>query len=1138
MNFVHLRAHSAYSLLEGAVKIKDLVKLALTNEMPALALTDSGNLFGALEFSIAASEQGVQPIIGCQIAFQTMDKNNEPPATNPILLLVQNQEGYQNLLKLVSRSFLRGGTTAPHITPQELEEHAGGLILVSGGFEGPIGRLVLAGEQNRAQELTLWFQNLFQDRFYLELSRLGFAEEAKCEGKIIKLALEYNIPLVATNNVLFEKEAMFEAHDALLCVAQGTYVATDNRKRLTPQHFFKSSEAMGNLFSDIPEAIENTTIIAKRCAFRPLGAAPTLPLFASDTGRTEAEELRFQAQQGLQQRLEKTLKTDSLQEYQERLDHELTIIERMGYCGYFLIVSDFVIWAKKNNIPVGPGRGSGAGSIVAWVLSITNIDPIRFQLLFERFLNPERVSMPDFDIDFCQDRRDEVIHYVQQRYGKEKVAQIITFGKLQARAVLRDVGRVLQMPYSQVDRLSKMIPNNPAAPVTLQEAIDGDQELRRLAKSDASVGKLLDIALQLEGLYRHASTHAAGIIIGDRSLDELIPLYKDPKSDMQVTQFNMKDVEKAGLVKFDFLGLKTLTILEEAASMVRATQNPLFSIDDIPLDDEKTFALLKRVEASGIFQLESTGMQDVLRKLKPDRLEELIALVALYRPGPMDDIPRYLACKHGEEKVTYLHPMLEDILKETFGVMVYQEQVMQIAQVMGGYSLGRADLLRRAMGKKIKSEMEEQRKLFVEGAEKNKVEKNVANQIFDQMAKFAGYGFNKSHSAPYGLITYQTAYMKANHPLEFMAATMTYDMGNTDKLNYYRQELALKKIPLLPPDMNASSVTFQVEGDAVRYALTAVKNVGAQAMEEVVRERKAHGPFKDIWDFARRLGGKVLHKRQMESLIQAGAFDSLNPCRKSLFDALEKVLIFNASVQNLKSQSKKSLFSQDITTPQVQLSHQDDWPMAEKLKREYESIGFYLSSHPLKAYSGLLARHRVIPMKEASGFYEQTISMAGVLIAVQERLSKKGQKFAFITLSDVTGDFEVALFAEVFLKYRNLLTPGTPLLLRATVKGVEQGALRLIGQSMELLEFQALEKDLALHITLHAGDMKPLQAYLETLPSGSVPVYLHVPVPQGLVEIKLQQGVPFTTELPLALESLSIVKSVTYKDTPLEDSRD
>ncbi len=754
---------------------------------------------------------------------------------------------------------------------------------------------------------------------------------------------------MATNEAYFAKASDYAAHDALICIAEGEVLTTEDRRRLTPEHYFKSQAEMAALFADIPEALENTIEIAMRCAYRVKSRAPILPRFGEGD---EAEELRRQAFEGLEERLRTRglVEDRTREEYEKRLAFELDVITKMKFPGYFLIVSDFIKWAKAKGIPVGPGRGSGAGSLVAYVLTITDLDPFRFNLLFERFLNPERVSMPDFDIDFCQDRRGEVIDYVQQRYGRDRVAQIITFGKLQARMVTRDVGRVLQMPYGQVDRLSKLIPNNPANPVTLAQAIDGEPKLQEERDRDPTVKTLFEIALKLEGLYRNASTHAAGVVIGDRPLEELVPLYRDPRSDIPATQFNMKYVEKAGLVKFDFLGLKTLTVIEKAQKLIRLREAS-FDIDRIPYDDTKTYEMLGHGDTVGVFQLESSGMRDVLKKMRADRIEDIIAIVALYRPGPMDNIPRYIACKKGEEEPDYLHPMLEPILKETYGIMVYQEQVMQIAQVLSGYSLGEADLLRRAMGKKIKAEMDAQKERFVSGAEKKGVDPKQADYIFELVQKFAGYGFNKSHAAAYAVVSYQTAYLKANYPVEFLAASMTLDMGNTDKLMLFRREAQRVGVKVIPPSINASGVDFAVSKGQIVYSLAALRNVGAGAIEHLVRVREEGGPFRSLGDFAKRIDPKLVNKRALESLAKAGAFDALNPNRAQVLDAVESVLSMASRTASAAEAGQNDLFGgMASTSDELVLPRRDAWLTMDKLAQEFEAVGFYLSGHPLDDY--------------------------------------------------------------------------------------------------------------------------------------------------------------------------------------------
>jgi DNA polymerase-3 subunit alpha len=1070
-DFVHLRVHTAYSLSAGAIRIKELAGLCKAERMPAVAITDTGNLFGALEFAATCTAAGVQPIIGCEIAIERGDTEgssrlgrtlSEP---DRIVLLVQNEAGYRNLLRLVSQSYLAGESpTEPSITRCDLAGASEGLLCLAGGSKGPVGRLLAEGQAEAADAVLSAFGAAFPSRLYIELTRHGTAEEARSEPGLVELAYRHGLPLVATNDVYFPDRDFYEAHDALLCIAQGTVVADADRKRLTRSHYFRTAAEMREVFADLPEACDNTLVIAQRCAFIPQPRQPILPAFTSGEGVDEETALRRAAAAGLDTRLA-ALRLDeeeAAKPYRERLEFELGTIIGMGFAGYFLIVSDIIQWAKRQGIPVGPGRGSGAGSVVAWALTITDLDPLRFGLLFERFLNPERVSMPDFDIDFCQDRRDEVIRYVQQKYGRDRVAQIITFGKLQARAVLRDVGRVLAMPYGQVDRLCKLVPNNPAHPVTLGEAIAGEPALQQQRDADESVARLITIALKLEGLYRHASTHAAGVVIGDRPLTELVPLYRDPRSDIPVTQFNMKWVELAGLVKFDFLGLKTLTVLARTRELLVARGVQL-DLSALPLDDPAAYELLARGDTVGVFQVEGAGVRDMLKKLRPDRFEDIIAANALYRPGPMENIPRYIAVKHGEEVPDYLHSALEGILKETYGVMTYQEQVMQIAQVLAGYSLGSADLLRRAMGKKIPSEMEAQRQLFFEGSAARGVERARAELIFDQMAKFAGYGFNKPHAAAYALVTYQTAYLKANYPVEFLAALMTLDLGNTDKLNVFRQELNRLRIRLLPPDINRSEVTFSVEQDpksgnpAIRYALAAVKGVGAQAMAELLAERTARGRFKDLADFSRRLDAKSFNRRQFESLAKAGAFDSLNPNRAQTFAASEQLLRQASLAAEERESRQESLFAgiDPSFAPRPSLPLVDDWPPVERLQHEFAAIGFYLSSHPLDPYGKSLERTGIIrwaalPAGLAANPTNR-FRLAGIVIGRKERTSGRGNRFAFVQMSDPSGTYEVTLFSEILREARALLDSGQPLVVTVDVRSEEE-SLRLTAQKIEPLD--------------------------------------------------------------------------------------
>ena len=1086
--FVHLHVHSAYSLLKGSIKIQKLGELAKADRQPALALTDTDNMFGALEFSDKMAGYGVQPIIGCELAVDFGDqdpnaRNGVGAAPSRIVLLAARERGYRSLMRLNSRAFLETPVhQAPHINFEWLQGEADDLIALTGGPDGPISLALSADQAALASLRCDRLATLFGDRLYIELQRHGIEKERRVEAGLIDLAYAKGLPLVATNEPYFATADDYEAHDALLCIAGGRVIAETERDQLTPDHRFKTRAEMAVLFADVPEALASTVEIAERCAFRPVTRKPILPRFtvgagsnAADAESDEGAELRRQAEEGLSNRLgvhglsQGTCEED----YRARLAFELDVITGMNYAGYFLIVADFIKWAKAKGIPVGPGRGSGAGSLVAYALTITDLDPIRFGLLFERFLNPERVSMPDFDIDFCQERRGEVIEYVQQRYGRDQVAQIITFGTLQARGVLRDVGRVLQMPYGQVDKLSKLVPQNPAAPVTLAAAIASEPKLQAYRDEDPVVARAFDIAQKLEGLTRHASTHAAGIVIADRPLSELVPLYRDPKSDMPVTQFNMKWVE------FDFLGLKTLTVLDVAEKLLRQ-RGVVVDLATLPLDDAASYEMLGRGDVVGVFQVESQGMRRALVDMRPDRFEDIIALVALYRPGPMANIPTYCARKHGDEQPEYLHPMLEPILKETFGVIIYQEQVMQIAQVMAGYSLGEADLLRRAMGKKIRSEMEKQRAGFVAGSVKNGVPKGQAETIFELLAKFADYGFNKSHAAAYALVSYQTAYMKAHHPVEFLAASMTLDLNNTDKLSEFRAEAQRLGIKVEAPSINRSAATFEVNEGTIYYALAALKGVGLQAVELIVEARK-NGAFTSLADFAARVNPRAINKRVIESLAAAGAFDALDSNRARVFAGAEAILAACQRSHEAATIGQNDMFGGAADAPTIMLPQVEPWLPAERLRREYDAIGFFLSGHPLDDYATVLKRLRVQSWAEFSRAVKTGATagkVAATVVSRMERRTKTGNKMGIIGLSDPTGHFEAVLFSEGLAQYRDVLEPGAAVLLQlgAELQGEDVRARVL---HAELLDDAAAKTQKGLRIFVR--DTRPLESIAKRL---------------------------------------------------------
>ena len=1068
--FIHLRVHTVYSLLEGTIHVDQLIDRCKEQGAPAVAVTDTGNLFAALEFSEIAADNGVQPIIGCQldVAFDQdpdrHDANSRAPAVNPLVLLARNAVGYDNLVKLNSHAFLKSEPGTPHVDLEQLERRSEGLICLTGGATGPVGRLILDGHIERARDLVLSLSRIFGDGLYVEIQRhptgdFGASSEQRAsEPVFLDIAYDLGLPVVATNDVHFDRQEMYAAHDALLCIREGAFVdQKEPRRQLSEHHYLKSADEMAELFDDLPEALETTVEIAQRCAFRVPARDPILPRLAEN----EMDELRRQAEEGLARRLETIEHAVPVEEYRERLDFELGVIETMGFAGYFLIVADVVQWAKGEGIAVGPGRGSGAGSLVAYALTITDLDPLRYSLLFERFMNPERVSMPDFDIDFCVERREEVISYVQDRYGRDQVAQIITFGALLSRAAIRDVGRVLQIPYRQVDRLAKMIPVDGVKPVSVRDALVQQPEFAEAANAEPVVARLLDYAARLEGVYRNASTHAAGVVVGDRPLDDLIPIYKDPRSSMPVSQFSMKWVERAGLVKLDFLGLKTLTIIEEALDLLRQRGVDI-DISSIPLDDSATFDLYASAQTVAIFQVEGAGMKDALRRMRPTTIADIVALVALYRPGPMESIPTYCNIKNGEEQRKLLHASIDPILDETHGIIIYQEQVMQIVRAMAGYSLGGADMVRRAMGKKIQSAMDAEMPKFLEGARANGVDSKKAREVWDLLNKFANYGFNKSHAVAYAVVSYQTAWLKAHHPVEFMAAVMNADLYNTDKLHVYREEIERLGIDLRPPCVNQSCAKFVVRDGRIHYALGGLKSAGAEGMRLIEQARQDGGSFSDIFDFARRVDLKKLGRRQLETLARAGAFDGLDGNRARILEAIDLLTSFSTSARAEQNSNQIGLFgekSDDLPPPK--LPAVDEWQTMEKLQNEHEAVGYYLSGHPLDEMAGDLGRlgvtwiadleKRVETSGNGNRRRQQVVSVAGAIIGRQERRSGKGNMLTFVQLSDPTGGYEVMMFADDAARSRGMLQAGKNVVLSVEVGG-DNGTRRLQARNVEAAE--------------------------------------------------------------------------------------
>ncbi|HAT50485.1 MAG: DNA polymerase III subunit alpha [Nitrospirae bacterium] len=1133
--FVHLHLHSGYSLLTSTIRLEPLVKRAIQQEMPALALTDQGNLFAAIQFYSTCIKNGIKPILGAQVYLvpDRHDKTVRPDLEirDQLILLCKNKEGWKNLLSVISIGHLEGSHDKPRIDFEILHRHRGGLIGLSGWSRGEVGRLLAQGDRQGATEAASRYQELFDagadeaPGFYLELQRHGVAGEEAWIRETTALAMALHLPLVATNDCHFLEPSGQRGHDALTCIGLGTTLYQENRWVLNDRYHFASSSEMSSLFADLPEALDNTLHIAKRCNVQLELGHTVLPDYQPPAGEDLSSWLRQQAAEGLEKRLAEEVlprtpteqREETIGHYRQRLEFELDVILQMGFPGYFLIVSDFIRWAKGHDIPVGPGRGSGAGSLVAWSLDITDLDPIRYQLLFERFLNPERVSMPDFDVDFCQEKREKVIGYVQERYGHDRMAQIITFGTLQARVVIRDVGRVLELPYGQVDKIAKLIPN--ALGITLKDAIAQEERLAAMIKEDSSVRDLVELALELEGLPRSAGTHAAGVVMANGPLTDMVPLYRDPNSNIPVTQFNMSDVEKAGLVKFDFLGLKTLTVIATALKMInepriRDSLSPI-DIRHIDLTDRKTFALLQEGHTRGVFQLESSGMREILKKLAPDTFEDIIALVALYRPGPLGSgmVDDFINRKHGRTEVVYPVPSLEPILKETYGVILYQEQVMKIAQVLAGYSLGSADLLRRAMGKKKKEEMSSQREIFLKGAEANAIPSKQSEHIFDLMEKFAGYGFNKSHSAAYALISFQTAWLKAHHPVEFLAATLTCDILNTDKVTQFVRECQAMKVPVWPPDINKSQAVFTVENHGIRYGLLAVKNVGAAAVDKMIQKREKYGEFKSLYHLCDTTAEVGVNRRMMENLIKSGACDPFSSNRAALLEALPTALVRGGKKREDRDLGFRSLFEAEEIDPPLPPTPPMDSALA--LQFEKDSLGFYMTGHPMDKHQqelrdyGILSISQLRERLESHQDIQGSVRIAGLVSERKLHRTRKGDRMAFITLEDPDGHLESVIFSDVYQTCQDFLESESVLIVKGTVDAEEEEPKLMAEEVMDLDSYRQRHcRELRLSLPLawvNDANMEKLSKVLQTHAGGRCRVVATIALPTARVTTRFGQ---------------------------------
>ncbi len=1130
-NFTNFKIHSQYSICEGAVKIDELAEYCKNNKIKAVGLCDSLNLCGALEFAEKISKVGTQPIIGSQINFKVENTIGKLP------VFASTKAGYKNLTKLSSVSYLESEVTSePYCKLENLYNNSEGLVVLTGTVYDLFGKLFKLNKLDLIKNLLTKLNKTFQNSFYIEIQRHLENDEKNFEDFLISISSNLMLPLISSQEVFYIKEEMAEAHDALICVGEKSFVDDKNRKKFRNNHFLKSSSDLKYLFKDIPEALENNYNFPKKFSFKPKNTKPILPSLALEENKTAEEELLIQAQAGLNNRLKnfiflknKDKDPKKLEElYNDRLNHEINIINSMNYPSYFLIVSDYIRWAKSNSIPVGPGRGSGAGSLVAYCLDITDLDPIEFDLIFERFLNPDRISMPDFDIDFCEEKRDKVFEYLKQKYGKG-VAHIITFGKLKARMALRDIGRVLGLPYGHVDKICKMIPFDPSRPLTLQESINREPRFQNEINQNSKVKKLIELSLKLEGLNRNMATHAAGVVIAGKELSDQIPLYIDHSSKLPLpsTQYDMYSSENAGLVKFDLLGLKTLTVIDKTVKMVNK-KNLNLDISKIDLKDKKVFDQLSTGETTGLFQLESTGMREAIKQMKPNKFDDIIALVALYRPGPMSNIPVYNECKNGMKEPEYIHPSLKNILEPTYGIIIYQEQVMQIAQTLAGFSAGEADILRRAMGKKKRAELEKQKERFVNGAMKKGIKKDLANYIFTKIEPFAEYGFNKSHAAAYALIAYQTAFLKTYFKEEFIASTMSTETTNTNKLREFVQELKRLKVNVVRPDINDCFADFRATKNTILYGLGAVKNVGSEAISNLIKEREKNGKFKSLIDFIKRVNPKDINKLQLEGLVKSGAFDKLEANRKGIFETIPKLIQLNKIYYDDKISRQSNLFDSENSSQseKFKLNTDECWENKELLGEEFKSLGFYISDHPLNNYKNIFNQLDIKPYKDFINGKKNDSLIAGTLMSIQEKKSSKGTPFAIAKFSDNFGDYELFIFSEILINNRDILKEGESFVItlfkdingdhkRVNVKKIVS-LDSLINNSYKKVSIEIDEK----------LDFKELKKLLEK--KGETEVQLIIRQKDTKFTVKLENPRKFDLKLFNEVKNREYVKKITF----------